>query len=100
MLTQENRDFIEEVKQDKHVLQKAMESPLSNVEMPQTTEWTPVTRRVGLIARKIGNYPIWSKEGKKFQTTLLQVSMSNMFFYMFIQFKYSNLKHFKIHCRW
>ncbi|CAH4014616.1 unnamed protein product [Pieris brassicae] len=73
MLTQENRDFLEEVKQDKQVLQKQMESPLANVEMQQATEWTPFTRRVGLIARKIGNYPLWTKDGKKFQTTLLQV---------------------------
>ncbi|CAH0726103.1 unnamed protein product, partial [Brenthis ino] len=72
MLTQENRDFIEEVKQDKLKLQTRIESPILN-EQQEVVQWDPKTRRVGLIARKIGNYPLWSKDGKKFQTTLLQV---------------------------
>lgn len=72
MLTQENRDFIEEVKQDKLNLQTRIESPILN-EQQEVVQWDPKTRRVGLIARKIGNYPLWSKDGKKFQTTLLQV---------------------------
>ncbi|KPI94702.1 PREDICTED: 39S ribosomal protein L3, mitochondrial [Papilio xuthus] len=71
-LTQENRDFIEEIIQDKRNSQIALESPLAHADQ-QTIEWNPFTRRVGLIARKIGNYPLWSKEGKKYQTTLLQV---------------------------
>ncbi|XP_023951491.2 39S ribosomal protein L3, mitochondrial [Bicyclus anynana] len=73
MLTQENRDFLEEVRQDKLNLQTAVESPLAKVETEEVAQWTPTTRRAGLIARKIGNYPLWSKDGKKFQTTLLQV---------------------------
>ncbi|CAG4944184.1 unnamed protein product [Colias eurytheme] len=73
LLTQDNKDFIEEVKQDKHKSQLILESPLANIEPQQSAEWTPYTRRVGVIARKIGNYPLWSKDGKKYQTTLLQV---------------------------
>lgn len=73
MLTQENRDFIEEVRQDKLNTQTAKESPLASIETQQVAQWDPWTRRAGLIARKIGNYPLWSKDGKKFQTTLLQV---------------------------
>ncbi|CAH2067124.1 unnamed protein product, partial [Iphiclides podalirius] len=72
LLTQENKDFIEEIMQEKLNAQVTLESPLAKVEQ-QTVQWNPFTRRVGLIARKIGNYPLWSKEGKKFQTTLLQV---------------------------
>lgn len=30
-------------------------------------------QRTGLIARKIGVYPLWLKDGKKISTTLLQV---------------------------
>ncbi|GBP87001.1 39S ribosomal protein L3, mitochondrial [Eumeta japonica] len=48
-------------------------SPLANVQINFNAEWNPRTRRVGVIARKIGNYPIWLKNGKKVQTTLLQV---------------------------
>lgn len=73
MLSQENKEFLEEVKQDKLNLQSALESPLIKNETQETLRWNPQTRRTGLIARKIGNYPLWSKDGKKFQTTLLQV---------------------------
>lgn len=73
MLTQDNRDFIEEVKQDKLGLQRKLESPILKHDQQELVQWDPQTRRVGLIARKIGNYPLWSKDGKKFQTSLLQV---------------------------
>lgn len=79
LLTQENRDFIEEIMQEKLNSQIALESPLAKTEQP-TVEWNPFTRRVGLIARKIGNYPLWSKDGKKFQTTLLQVKIMSFIF--------------------
>ncbi|CAB3230779.1 unnamed protein product [Arctia plantaginis] len=74
-LTQENKKFIEEVMQERMKAQAMLEteSPLSNIDTSQTAQWNPLTRRVGLIARKIGNYPLWSKDGKKVQTTLLQV---------------------------
>lgn len=39
----------------------------------KTIEWTPKMQRTGLIARKIGVYPLWLKSGKKITTTLLQV---------------------------
>jgi large subunit ribosomal protein L3 len=36
-------------------------------------EWAPGVRRSGLIARKIGIYPMWKEDGTKITTTLLQV---------------------------
>ncbi|XP_059471364.1 large ribosomal subunit protein uL3m [Neocloeon triangulifer] len=36
-------------------------------------EWAPGVRRTGLIARNIGVYPMWMKDGTKIATTLLQV---------------------------
>ncbi|KAI5632584.1 ribosomal protein l3 domain-containing protein [Phthorimaea operculella] len=76
-LTQENRQFLEEVLQDRLSAQAALEtkseSPLAHAELATDAQWTPKTRRVGLIARKIGNYPLWSKDGKKMHTTLVQV---------------------------
>lgn len=77
MLTQENRQFIEEVLQDRRSAQAALESPLAQSETQEVAKWDPFTRRVGLIARKIGNYPLWSKDGKKMHTTLLQVCQIN-----------------------
>lgn len=56
-------------------VQTEMESPLANTCSEPTQRWSPTTRRVGLIARKIGNYPIWSKDGKKMLSTLLQVCL-------------------------
>lgn len=79
LLTQENRQFIEEVMQDRLNAQTAIESPLAQVNVEKSAEWTPQTRRVGVIARKIGNYPLWSKDGKKMQTTLLQVLLCLQF---------------------
>lgn len=75
-LTQDNKQFIEEVFKDKMKVQTVMTSPLANSSTQLTPEWTPTTRRVGVIARKIGNYPIWSKDGKKMLSTLLQVHLA------------------------
>ncbi|KAM3964606.1 mitochondrial ribosomal protein L3 [Aphomia sociella] len=73
MVTQDNKQFIEEVMQDRLKIQSEMISPLVNSDKQQTAQWTPKSKRAGLIARKIGNYPVWDKDGKKLQTTLLQV---------------------------
>lgn len=59
--------------------QTSLHSPLANIDSNKVAEWNPLTRRVGLIARKIGNYPLWSKDGKKLQTTLLQVKCNKAF---------------------
>ncbi|XP_028175686.1 39S ribosomal protein L3, mitochondrial [Ostrinia furnacalis] len=72
-LTQENKQFVEEVMKDKLRAQAELESPLANIADQSSQKWAPTTRRVGVIARKIGNYPIWDKDGKKMLTTLLQV---------------------------
>ncbi|CAH0748816.1 unnamed protein product [Diatraea saccharalis] len=72
-LTQDNKKFIEEFINDRKNTQQELESPLVNGTFQISQQWNRSTRRVGLVARKIGNYPIWSKDGKKMQTTLLQV---------------------------
>ncbi|XP_013182888.1 large ribosomal subunit protein uL3m [Amyelois transitella] len=72
-VTQENKQFLEEVLKDRLKIQTEKESPLAQVDTQVVGHWTPRTRRVGLIARKIGNYPVWDKNGKKLLTTLLQV---------------------------
>lgn len=77
----ENAEFIKEVVQDKFgvpaiiggLTVKAKESPLQG-EIVQAKEWNPSLVRTGVIARKIGNYPLWLKNGVQIRTTLLQVN--------------------------
>jgi len=48
-------------------------SPI-NAEELEKTEWTPKTIRSGVIAKNIGSYPLWKKDGSAVYCTLLQVS--------------------------
>ncbi|CAG9826040.1 unnamed protein product [Diabrotica balteata] len=66
-ITKENEKFVQEVIQDKY----SKISPKG--EVATNIEWTPEMQRTGVIARKIGVYPLWLKNGKHIQTTLLQV---------------------------
>lgn len=47
-------------------------SPLKEV-IRERGEWTPMAIRTGVIARKIGIYPLWDTKGNRMLTTLLQV---------------------------
>ncbi|XP_065569155.1 large ribosomal subunit protein uL3m-like [Artemia franciscana] len=84
-LTQDNQSFLSEVVRDKYVGQsfpppeaeplpliRVTGSPLKGVPA-KAVEWTPRTFRAGLIARNIGVYPLYNKDGRKVMTTLLQV---------------------------
>lgn len=79
-LTSENKLFINEVIKDKYgppaiisgISTYQLQTPLKK-EPVARGEWTPNTRRCGLIARKIGVYPMWGKNGEPILTTLLQV---------------------------
>jgi large subunit ribosomal protein L3 len=51
------------------------QSVLKSEPMPRG-EWSPGIRRTGLVARKIGIYPMWLKNGDRILTTLLQVPVS------------------------
>ena len=50
------------------------ESPLRDQPLARG-EWVPGTKRCGLIARKIGQYPMWKNNGEIIWTTLLQVKL-------------------------
>lgn len=54
---------------------KQYESPLK-CETLVSGDWNRFMTRTGVIARKIGNYPMWLKNGTPVRTTLLQVSYS------------------------
>lgn len=67
-VTPDNLEFIKEVVEDKYV----KNAPQVSTDI-KTIEWTPQMQRTGLIARKIGIYPLWLKNGKTVTTTLLQI---------------------------
>ncbi|GJQ78294.1 putative structural constituent of ribosome [Trypoxylus dichotomus] len=70
-ITQENTEFIKEVVRDQR---NEVEKKLAEKEIVSNAiQWTPNLRRTGVIARKIGIYPLWLKNGEKISTTLLQV---------------------------
>lgn len=67
-MTQENKEFIKEVVQDRYI-----ETPLKREIITNLAEYNPNFQRTGVIARKIGIYPMWLNDGTKILTTLLQV---------------------------
>ncbi|GFG41093.1 hypothetical protein Cfor_00554 [Coptotermes formosanus] len=78
-LTPENKSFIQEVIHDKYGpptviggISTYKQSPLKLQPMERGS-WFPGCRRTGVIARKIGIYPMWLKDGTRVLTTLLQV---------------------------
>lgn len=80
-LTKENQAFVKEMVYAKHgppaIIQgvETFAQPSFLKDEPiEYGKWSPGVRRTGLIARKIGVYPLWMKNGKKISTTLLQVS--------------------------
>ncbi|XP_012234007.1 large ribosomal subunit protein uL3m [Linepithema humile] len=76
-LTEDNKQFLEEVVQDKYgppnIGFGMSLSPLKIDPIEPITEWKPNMKRTGLIAKKIGIYPLWLKNGKKVTSTLLQI---------------------------
>lgn len=69
-MSADNQRFIREVIQDKY----RNKSPLKGSELEiAKAEWTPNTKRSGVIARNIGVYQMWKKDGTKVVCTLLHV---------------------------
>ncbi|XP_011176129.1 39S ribosomal protein L3, mitochondrial [Solenopsis invicta] len=70
-LTEDNKQFLNEIVEDKYDPSKL--SPLKIDLIEPTVEWKQGMKRTGLIAKKIGVYPLWLKNGKKVTSTLLQI---------------------------
>ncbi|KAL7053704.1 hypothetical protein AAHC03_026894 [Spirometra sp. Aus1] len=67
-ITHENKDFLLEQR-----LNSSSRSPVINAQNIQKP-WAPLqTQRCGLIAVKLGMYPMWNKRGEKIDCTILQV---------------------------
>lgn len=80
LISPENSNFVKEVLHDKFgppALIKGVpsykNSTLIKVDEQPNVEWELGNRRTGVIARKIGQYPLWKKDGTKIRTTLLQI---------------------------
>lgn len=58
------------------------DSILVKVKEMEYKEWSLMTRRTGVIGRKIGNVPLWTKNGKKIMTTMLQVEDNHVIKYI------------------
>ncbi|XP_033242210.1 39S ribosomal protein L3, mitochondrial-like [Drosophila miranda] len=89
-VTAENQHFVNELVYDKYdtpALIKTIQAHANKFIQTYDPEdgirpWTPQTRRCGVIARKIGQYPLWLKNGKKVRTTLLQIVDNHVIKYM------------------
>ncbi|XP_065363162.1 large ribosomal subunit protein uL3m [Calliphora vicina] len=83
LVTPENKSFVQEIVQDKFgppALIKGVPSYDQSIreQLVKTQElelqpWSDTARRTGVIARKIGQYPLWLKNGERIRTTLLQI---------------------------
>ncbi|XP_011309299.1 39S ribosomal protein L3, mitochondrial [Fopius arisanus] len=84
-LTKENTSFIQEVIESRYGKadpQSGSYSPLKVPPIEPSTEWSPQSRRTGVIARKLGIYPMWTSDGKKVLTTLLHVCDNHVIKYI------------------
>lgn len=71
-LAKENETFVYKWSQTKHMMSPLKQAPWLK------GEWTPQSKRAGVIAIKLGMQPLWTKEGKRVPTTLLQVLECNV----------------------
>ncbi|XP_062846290.1 39S ribosomal protein L3, mitochondrial isoform X2 [Trichomycterus rosablanca] len=72
-LTEDNAGFIKkEVAKEYNELTKAKLNPLKDEPWPRP-EWVEQSKRVGLVAIKLGMMPVWTKSGERHVVTMLQV---------------------------
>jgi large subunit ribosomal protein L3 len=79
-LTNENQKFISErvaAEFGPKIMYKGTETyesqSLLKVKSIEPQQWKKGMHRVGTIAKKLGHYPLWLKDGKKINTTVLQI---------------------------
>uniref|UniRef100_UPI0037E983F6 large ribosomal subunit protein uL3m n=1 Tax=Semicossyphus pulcher TaxID=241346 RepID=UPI0037E983F6 len=81
-LTQDNQEYMRKSVAEEHRTQTAEKlNPLKD-EPWQRHEWAEGSRRVGLIALKLGMAPIWTKDGERHVVTMLQVQDCHVLKYL------------------
>ncbi|XP_043274806.1 39S ribosomal protein L3, mitochondrial [Venturia canescens] len=87
-VTRENAKFVQEVIEDKWgprdigIGMTNHNSPLKAEPIEPQMEWAPDSTRTGVIAKKLGIYPMWLKNGKRVLATLLQVADNHVIKYI------------------
>lgn len=89
-ITPENKKFIKEVVEEKYgkpVINKGLltyenSASLLKTESLPPVEWRKGLSRTGVIARKLGHFPLWLKNGKRIDTTVLQVADNHVIKYI------------------
>ncbi|XP_039383974.1 39S ribosomal protein L3, mitochondrial isoform X1 [Mauremys reevesii] len=72
-LSEENTQFLKQLTAEEYRAQTASKlCPLKDEPWPLHS-WEPGSRRVGLVAIKLGMVPLWTKNGERHAVTLLQV---------------------------
>lgn len=66
---------------NKGLLTYENESSLLKTEALPPVEWRKGLMRTGLIARKLGHFPMWLKNGKRINTTVLQIADNHVIKY-------------------
>ncbi|XP_030062324.1 large ribosomal subunit protein uL3m [Microcaecilia unicolor] len=80
-LSEENKQFLKQLTADEYRAQIASKlCPLKDEPWPRYP-WEPGSRRVGLIAVKLGMMPLWTKTGDKHPVTLLKVQSCHVIKY-------------------
>ncbi|XP_016365424.1 39S ribosomal protein L3, mitochondrial-like isoform X2 [Sinocyclocheilus rhinocerous] len=72
-LTEDNASFLKKVVTEEYKQQTTDKlNPLKDEPWPRH-EWVEGSRRVGLVAVKLGMMPVWTKSGERHVVTMLQV---------------------------
>ncbi|XP_051245792.1 39S ribosomal protein L3, mitochondrial [Dicentrarchus labrax] len=81
-LTEDNQEYMRKIMAEEYRTQTAEKlNPLKD-EPWQRHEWTEGSRRVGLVAVKLGMAPIWTKTGERHVVTMLQVEDCHVLKYL------------------
>lgn len=76
-ITPDNEEFLKEVVEYRY----KQPSPLELEPWPRG-EWEPKSQRCGLIGKKLGQYTMWRKNGKRMVTTIIHISDNHVIRYV------------------
>ncbi|XP_069504823.1 large ribosomal subunit protein uL3m [Ambystoma mexicanum] len=81
-LSEESKNFLKQCTAEEYrALTASKLNPLKDESWP-LQEWQPGSRRVGLVAIKLGMIPLWTKDGEKHAVTILKVQDCHVISYI------------------